>query len=302
VVQAEVSVTRSGKPVRPTAVTCTSSFADDDRYARQSGPSRSFVGAVRCYFTFNNAKYRGKTLVGEVAVSVGRTKTTRTFSVRVGAGSVLSRPVGAVIAQPTSTQPAPSASDEWRGMLHVVHVHGGPGQPGWNTSLNLRLTLLPGATKRDPLGWTQPVSWVATYSSEFYSNTPCTDSSGRAVPNRLEERIILRGRTGDPTSSYPNNPRFTENANVAVRWDTRQSQWVIRFNGTRPRRSITKITNDCGKTWRTETGIGGGLPNYTIRVVGTAASTALGGAGRPLGVPESDNATATWNLTLAPTK
>jgi hypothetical protein len=32
------------------------------------------------------------------------------------------------------------------------------------------VSLLPGATTTDPLGWTQPVSWVAAYSSKTWTS------------------------------------------------------------------------------------------------------------------------------------
>jgi hypothetical protein len=146
------------------------------------------------------------------------------------------------------------------------------------------------------------VSWVATYSAEFYSHTPCTDAAGRFVPNRLEGPTTLRGRTGDATSSYPNSTTFRENANLVIQWDPRQSRWIVRFNGTRPRRFVEKLTHDCGKTWRSQTGIGGGLTGFTIHVDGTSASRALKGQGKPDSVAETDTATATWGFTLAPSR
>jgi len=304
-VRADATVTEGGAPILPTGVACTASFADDKGYATRRYEGQFKRGLVRCNFVFNNARYLGKTLVGEITVSTGSAgntgaRITKKFSVRIGAGNTLGNTVGATVER----GPAPPlrSSSAWRGTVHLVHVHGGPGQPGWNTSLDLQLTLLPGATKTGLLSWSQPVAWIARYASEFYANTPCTDPSGRTVPNRMEERTTIRGRTGDPTSSYPKSATFKENAHIVVRWDTRQSQWVVGFNGTRPRRYVEKTTNDCGRTWKAQTGIGPGLPSYTIRIDGTATSMVLKGEGRPVGVIESDNATATWDLTLAPAK
>jgi hypothetical protein len=277
-------------------------FADDDRYARQSGPSRSFVGAVRCYFTFNNAKYRGKTLVGEVAVSVGRTKTTRTFWVRVGAGSVLSRPVGAVIQRPASTQPSSPATTEWRGRVHVVDAMGTPGHPPGYSSLDLVLTLLPGATKAGPQSWIQPVSWVAIYSSARYSDPPCTDQAGNPVPSDIGARKVVRGRTGErPGSNAKDYPR------VGVSWDAARSKWTISlsfFGGSGGGIQLllpVRTTKNCGRTSITVTQ-SARPQNLKIRADGTSTSTALRGQGTPTGFYNADSTSTTWNLTLVRTK
>jgi hypothetical protein len=298
-VQADLSVMQNGKPARPTAVTCTASFADDDRYPRRSGPGRFIVGAVRCYFGFNNTKYRDKTLVGEVAVSVGRTRVTRTFSVRIGAGTTLSRPAGAVIQQPESAKPRPAATREWHGTVHLVQARGTPGQPPGHTSLDIQLTLLPGATETGSQSWTQPVSWVATYSLTRYSDPPCTGPDGGPVPSDVGERTVARGRTGErPGSNAKDYPR------VGVSWDGARGKWVIALSffggsgGGIQLPLLVKNTKNCGRTSITVTE-SARPQNLKIRADGAPSSKALEGQGTPTGFYNADDTTVTWDLTLA---
>ena len=103
-VQADATVTRGGAPVLPTGVTCAASFSGDKQYGRRSYEGRFIRGIARCVFGFNNARYRGKTLVGELTVltgsvgSSGGGRITKRFSVRIGSGNApLEKPVGATV-------------------------------------------------------------------------------------------------------------------------------------------------------------------------------------------------------------
>ncbi len=79
------------------------------------------------------------------------------------------------------------------------------------------MSLLPGATTTDPLGWTQPVSWVAAYSSSWYENRSCPTS-----PTRVAERTVVRGRTGErPGTNAKDYPC------IGIRCDAQRSKWVI---------------------------------------------------------------------------
>ena len=297
-VQADLTVTRGGAPARPSAATCTPSFAGDKRYGRRAYPGRFTLGLVRCVFPFNNSRYLGKTLTGEISVVVAGTRVTKTFSVRIGPGNALEQPVGATVNVGVVAKPKPSATTEWRGTVHIEQADGTPGKPPGHRSLDIRLTLLPGASKPDPLGWTQPVSWVATYSSTSYSNPPCTDAAGNPVPSNLGERTVVRGRTGErPGSNAKDFPR------VGVRWDAARSRWVIALSffggggGGMRLPLVTKTTQNCGRTWVTYTGTPG-LQNLTILANGTTASTVLTGTGTPTGFYNAKDTTVTWDLTL----
>jgi len=111
-VVAVVQISQGGEPVQANAdVTtssgramsggmCTWSFLSDPTH--KVGAGQAWVherGKVRCVAVFNNSRYMGKTLVGGLAFTVGETKVKRTFSVRVGKGTSLSSPKGAVIKE-----------------------------------------------------------------------------------------------------------------------------------------------------------------------------------------------------------
>ncbi len=301
-VQADVKVTQGGVPVRPSSATCVARFTDDRRYGRVRSQGEFVLGAARCVFSFNNARYRGKTLSGEIAVVVGGKRVSKAFSVRLGPGNALERPVGATVDGAVAAKPKPSATNEWRGTLHLASSTGIPGKPPGHSSLDIRLTLLPGATKTDPLGWTQPVSWVATYSSSRYVDPPCTDSAGNPVPSDVGKRTVVRGRTGErPASNAKDYPR------VGIRWDATRSQWVIALSffggsgGGMRLPLVISTTKNCGKTWISYTGTPG-LQNLTIRAAGTATSTELKGTGTPTGFYNAKDTSVSWDLALGSTK
>ena len=307
-VQADATVTRGRAPVLPTGVTCTASFSGDKQYGRRSYEGRFTRGIARCVFGFNNARYRGKTLMGELTVLTGSVgsaageRITKRFSVRIGSGNTLEKPVGATVETDGGDKPKPSATTEWRGTVHVEEVDGTPGKPPGHRSLDILMTLLPGATKTEPLGWTQHVSWIATYSSTSYADPPCTDATGNPVPSHVGERTVVRGRTGErPGSSSRDYPR------VGVRWDVTRSQWLISLSffggggGGMSLPLVTRTTQNCGKTWITYTGTPG-LQNLSIRADGTPSSTALKGRGTPTGFYNASNTSVTWYLALRPSK
>ena len=97
-VQADVRITQGGVPARPKSVTCAGLFRGDKRYSGRAYPGAFALGAARCAWGFNNARYLGKTFLGRITVSVGATKVTRSFSVRMGADQALLSPVGATLA------------------------------------------------------------------------------------------------------------------------------------------------------------------------------------------------------------
>ena len=305
---ADARVTQGGAAVLPTGVTCTASFAGDKAYGIRRYEGRFARGIARCGFVFNNARYRGKTLVGELTVltgsvgSAGGGRITKRFSVRIGSGNALERPVGATVKTDGGDKPKPSATTEWRGTVHVVTANGTPGRPPGQSSLDIVLTLLPGATKTDPQGWTQPVSWVATYSSERYSDPPCLDAAGNAVPSDIGARTVVRGRTGErPASNAKDYPR------IGVRWDAERAKWVISLSffggggGGMRLPHVIKTTKNCGRTWITYTGTPG-LQNLKIHADGTAATTALKGTGTPTGFYNARDTSVTWDLALRPSK
>jgi len=307
-VQADATVTRGGTPVLPSGVTCTASFVGDTRYPRREYEGRFKRGIVRCIYGFNNARYRGKTLVGELTVftgsagSSGGGRITKRFSVRIGPGNALEKPVGATVKSDGGDKPKPSATTEWRGTVHVVTANGTPGRPPGHSSVDIVLTLLPGATKTDPRGWLQPVSWVATYSSERYSDPPCLDAAGSPVPSDIGARTVVRGRTGErPASNAKDYPR------IGIRWDAARSKWVISLSffggggGGMRLPLVIRTTKNCGKTWITYTGTPD-LQNLTIRADGTAATTGLRGQGTPSGFYNASDTSVAWDITLAPSR
>jgi hypothetical protein len=296
IVRAEVEVTQGGIAVRPAQVTCTATFAGDSRYQRRY-PGIFVLGRARCSFAFNNARYLGKTLLGGVTIAAGGQRVTRTFSVRIGRGNALEKPVGATVD--AGKAPKPAAADEWRGSVHLMVVDGTPGRPPSYDSVDVELTLLPGATKTDALGWTQPVSWVATYSSAWFRDSTCP-----TTPSEVIEQTVVRGRTGvRPGSNAKDFPR------LGIRWDAPRSKWLLSLSfygggsGGMQLPATVKETKDCGRTWssrKTSHGFG----NYTVLADGTAASTALRGEGRPSTIANglwgpSDRMVVTWNLALA---
>ncbi len=96
-VVATVEVKQGGEGVRPDSGTCTGSFRSVPAYGKRTYPASLQRGAATCVYAFNNARYAGKTLVGEIAFAVGKTKVKRAFSVRVGPGTSLVAPKGAVL-------------------------------------------------------------------------------------------------------------------------------------------------------------------------------------------------------------
>jgi hypothetical protein len=182
--------------------------------------------------------------------------------------------------------------------VHLVVVEGTLGSPPRYDSMDIQLALLPGATKTDQLGWAQPVSWVATYSSAAYSNSSCP-----TAPSSVAGPTVVRGRTGvRPGTNAKDFPR------VAIRWDATKSKWVMSLSffgagsaGIQLPLTVRE-TKDCGKTWsisKTAHPFG----NYTLLADGSAASTALKGEGRPSTVANglwgpSDRMVVTWDLNL----
>jgi hypothetical protein len=98
-VRASVEVTQADVGVRPSSASCNGSFLGDASYQKRYAPVLALRGSVTCTFVFNNAKYVGKTLAGELAFTVARTKVRRKFSVRIGPGTTLSSPKGATLKQ-----------------------------------------------------------------------------------------------------------------------------------------------------------------------------------------------------------
>ena len=94
-VRAKVEVTQGGIGVRPTATSCNGSFPGKKLFAGVL----ALRGSVTCTFVFNNTKYAGKTLAGELSFTVAKTKIKRKFSVRVGPGTTLSSPKGATLGR-----------------------------------------------------------------------------------------------------------------------------------------------------------------------------------------------------------
>jgi hypothetical protein len=102
-----VPMTSSGAPVSPTTgrftlERCVFRMAPDARYGRREGPVQAATGFVRCAASFNNARYRGSTLLGEVHLRIAGKPVVRKFSVRLGAGASLSSPAGAIVERETS--------------------------------------------------------------------------------------------------------------------------------------------------------------------------------------------------------
>jgi hypothetical protein len=299
IVQADATVTRGGAPVLPTGVTCTASFAGDKAYGVRRYEGRFVRGLVRCNFAFNNARYRGKTLVGEVTVftgsvgSSGGGRFTKRFSVRIGSGNTLEKPLGATVKNEGGDKAKPSATTEWHGMVRVVKTTGTPGQSRQFISVDLRLSLLPGAVETAPLGRTQGASWVATYSEAIYDDPPCLDPAGNPVPSTVGKRTNVRGRTGDPVGNYGK-----DSTRVAVSWDAARSTWVISLK--LPALPLpVKTTRNCGKTWISTVSGDTSVQNLTIRAPGTAESTALQGRGTPTGFYNASDTSVTWDLRFA---
>lgn len=111
-----VPMTSNGAPVSPTAGRfrfdrCVARMLQDPGYEKKRArghPGGAAVGSVNCSIYFNNAQYRGMTLAGEVHLRVAGKSVVRKFSVRLGSGSGLGTPVGAVIEKSTSSTKQPS--------------------------------------------------------------------------------------------------------------------------------------------------------------------------------------------------
>jgi len=98
-VKARIEVTQGGVGVQATATSCNGSFAGDASRRKLLASVLALRGSVTCTFVFNNAKYVGKNLLGELSFTVAKTKITRKFSVRVGPGTTLNSPKGATLGQ-----------------------------------------------------------------------------------------------------------------------------------------------------------------------------------------------------------
>ena len=135
---ADFSVTQGGTPVLPTGANCAASFAGDKAHGIRRYEGRFGRGLVRCGFAFNNARYRGRTLVGELTVFTGKVgssgggRSTKRFSSSAsGPGNALEKPVGATVKSSGADKPKPAATSQWRGILHLVHVH----RRAWTTGM-----------------------------------------------------------------------------------------------------------------------------------------------------------------------
>lgn len=110
-----VPMTSNGAPVSPTAGRftfdrCVARMLQDPGYRKKRAlghPGGAAIGSVRCSIYFNNAQYRGMTLAGEIHVRVAGKSVVRKFTVRLGSGSDLGAPVGAVIEKATSNTKQP---------------------------------------------------------------------------------------------------------------------------------------------------------------------------------------------------
>jgi hypothetical protein len=110
-----VPMTSNGAPVSPTAGRfafdrCAARMLQDPGYEKKRAlghPGGAATGSVYCSIFFNNAQYRGMTLAAEIHIRVAGKPVVRKFSVRLGSGSILSVPVGAVIesSTPNAKQP-----------------------------------------------------------------------------------------------------------------------------------------------------------------------------------------------------
>lgn len=95
----EATAKQGGAPVRASAAACRGGFPSDPSYEKETGRYVfRYLGKIKCGYVFNNAKYRGRILAGIITVRAGAAKATRRFSVRIGDGTSLNSPVGAVIA------------------------------------------------------------------------------------------------------------------------------------------------------------------------------------------------------------
>jgi hypothetical protein len=102
---AVVEVTRGGVSVRPSSGLCTSRlpFASEKGGYRTSRgfPDLRTHGKVECTYVFDAKRNEGKLFAGELAFTVGKTRMARAFTVRIGPGTGISAPTGAVIGAPT---------------------------------------------------------------------------------------------------------------------------------------------------------------------------------------------------------
>jgi hypothetical protein len=101
-VKATVQVAKGGQPVRTENGRCTRAFSKPRPSTLTLG-ARTEVGRVVCTYVFNNARFAGQRMNGSLSFSVGTQRVTRSFSVRVGRGTALSRPLGAVVSAPRPT-------------------------------------------------------------------------------------------------------------------------------------------------------------------------------------------------------
>ena len=104
-VNAKVDVKQGGILVRADSLMCTTSFPAGPALNQAKVPPSFYkryisLGSVTCPSVFNNARYQGKTMVGTMVFTVGKTKVTKKYSVRIGPGTSLSSAKGAVIGKP----------------------------------------------------------------------------------------------------------------------------------------------------------------------------------------------------------
>ena len=197
-------------------------------------------------------------------------------------------PRGAVIEESTATKQAPVAANEWqragcdlvRRRRRDARSAAGALVAGYSVG-----KLLPGATKSDPLGWTQPVSWVATYECEPL--TPIRPAPRSSAPRFRAASARERSSVGAPASGpllnakdYPRIRHPLGRAPIAVgdlpqllrgRW-----RW---YAATSRHQDDEQLWQDVGRLY----GNHDYLQNLTVRADGTAASTALKGRGTPTG-------------------
>jgi len=103
---ASLTVRQGGLPVWGTLLICTNDFPGQRAYRgpvvfriKPEDDSLHFaLGFAQCLSGFNNKRYLGKTMTGSVELRVGETRVVRSYSVRIGPGSKLLAPHGAVVS------------------------------------------------------------------------------------------------------------------------------------------------------------------------------------------------------------
>jgi sugar lactone lactonase YvrE len=104
-VYASADVKQGGIAVRADSLSCTTDFPTERSFGGPkvltSGGRLPLppLGVASCPHVFNNARYTGKVMTGVMEFTVGKTKVTKKYSVRIGPGSFLSGAKGAVISR-----------------------------------------------------------------------------------------------------------------------------------------------------------------------------------------------------------